>query len=90
MAARLRFEMVMRAIWSGHVTFGLITIPVGVHAALEAAERVSFRLLHRKDHAPIEYKKFCSLEKKSPAARRTAANAPRARRSPAHERAGAA
>lgn len=54
----------MRAIWSGHVTFGLITIPVGLYAALESAERVSFRMLHRKDNAPIEYRKFCSAEQK--------------------------
>lgn len=52
----------MRAIWSGHITFGLISIPVGVYSAVEASERVSFRLLHRKDHAPITYKKFCSKE----------------------------
>ena len=52
----------MRAIWSGHITFGLISIPVGLYAATEASERVSFRLLHRKDMAPIEYKKFCSEE----------------------------
>ena len=52
----------MRAIWSGHITFGLISIPVGLYSAVEASERVSFRLLHRKDHAPIEYKKFCSKE----------------------------
>lgn len=52
----------MRAIWSGHVTFGLISIPVGLYAAIEASERVSFRLLHRKDMAPIQYKKFCSEE----------------------------
>jgi DNA end-binding protein Ku len=51
-----------RSIWSGHVTFGLVSIPVGIHAALEAAERVSFRQLHRKDMAPIRYKKFCSEE----------------------------
>ena len=37
----------MRAIWSGHITFGLISIPVGVYSAIEASERVSFRLLHR-------------------------------------------
>ena len=43
----------MRAIWSGHITFGLISIPVGLHAAVEASERVSFRLLHKKDMAPI-------------------------------------
>ncbi len=52
----------MRAIWSGHITFGLISIPVGLHAATESSERVSFRLLHKKDMAPIKYKKFCSKE----------------------------
>ena len=52
----------MRAIWSGHITFGLISIPVGLYAAVEASEQVSFRLLHRKDLAPIQYKKFCSKE----------------------------
>ena len=52
----------MRAIWSGHITFGLITIPVGLHAAVESSERVSFRMLHKKDLAPIEYKKYCSKE----------------------------
>ncbi|HEY3169586.1 MAG TPA: Ku protein, partial [Thermoanaerobaculia bacterium] len=36
--------------------------PVGLYAAIEASERVSFRLLHRKDMAPIRYKKFCSEE----------------------------
>src|SRR5262245_49715471 len=51
-----------RALWSGHVTFGLVSIPVGIHAALEASERVSFRQLHKKDLAPIRYKKFCSEE----------------------------
>jgi DNA end-binding protein Ku len=52
----------MRAIWNGHITFGLISIPVGLHAAVEASERVSFRLLHKKDMAPIRYRKFCSKE----------------------------
>jgi DNA end-binding protein Ku len=51
-----------RAIWSGHVTFGLVSIPVALHTAVEASERVSFRQLHRKDLAPIRYKKFCSKE----------------------------
>ncbi len=52
----------MRSIWNGHITFGLISIPVGLHAAVEASERVSFHLFHKKDMAPIEYKKFCSKE----------------------------
>lgn len=51
-----------RPIWNGHLVFGLVSIPVRVHAALDAAEHVGFRLLHRKDHAPITYKKFCSEE----------------------------
>ncbi len=52
----------MRAIWNGHITFGLVSIPVGLYSAVEASEHVSFRLLHRKDMAPIVYKKFCSKE----------------------------
>jgi DNA end-binding protein Ku len=53
-----------RAIWSGHITFGLISIPVGLYSAVEASERVSFRLLHRKDMSPIKYKKYCTKEDK--------------------------
>jgi DNA end-binding protein Ku len=52
----------MKSIWSGHITFGLISIPVRLYSAIESSERVSFRLLHRKDMAPIRYKKFCSVE----------------------------
>src|SRR4029077_12431278 len=52
----------MRSLWSGHITFGLVSIPVALYPALEASRRVSFRQLHRKDMAPIRYKKFCSEE----------------------------
>jgi DNA end-binding protein Ku len=48
--------------WASHVTFGLVSIPVAIHAAVEASHRVAFRQLHRKDMAPIRYKKFCSEE----------------------------
>jgi DNA end-binding protein Ku len=51
-----------RPIWNGHLVFGLVSMPVRVLAALDASEHVGFRLLHRKDHAPITYKKFCSRE----------------------------
>jgi DNA end-binding protein Ku len=54
----------MRAIWSGHISFGLVSIPVQLHSAIESSEHVSFRLLHKKDMAPIVYKKFCSKEEK--------------------------
>jgi DNA end-binding protein Ku len=52
----------MRAIWSGTIGFGLVSIPVSLYSALEASEHVSFRQLHRKDRSPIRYKKFCSKE----------------------------
>ncbi len=52
----------MDVIWRGHIAFGLISIPVGLYSAIETKERVSFRLLHKKDNAPIKYKKFCSAE----------------------------
>ncbi len=52
----------MNAIWRGHISFGLISIPVGVYSALEPSEQKGFRLLHKKDNAPIKYKKFCSAE----------------------------
>ena len=52
----------MGSLWSGHINFGLVSIPVGLFSAIEASERVGFRLFHRKDMAPIRYKKFCSKE----------------------------
>jgi DNA end-binding protein Ku len=52
----------MRPIWNGHISFGLISIPISIFSAVESSERVAFRLLHRKDHSPIKYKKFCTKE----------------------------
>ena len=60
----------MRPIWNGHISFGLISIPISVYSAVESSERVAFRLLHRKDHAPIKYKKFCSKERRRSPERR--------------------
>jgi DNA end-binding protein Ku len=51
-----------RAIWTGNITFGLVSIPVELHSAVESSHDVRFRMLHRKDNAPIRYKKFCSQE----------------------------
>jgi DNA end-binding protein Ku len=52
----------MRPVWNGHIRFGLISIPVSIYSAVESSEHVSFRLVHCKDHAPIQYKKFCTKE----------------------------
>jgi DNA end-binding protein Ku len=51
-----------RALWKGTISFGLVTIPVDLHAAVESREELSFHLLHRKDESRIDYKRFCSKE----------------------------
>ena len=52
----------MRPIWSGALTFGLVNIPVRLHSAVQAKERVSFRLLHKSDLSPIKYERVCQKE----------------------------
>jgi DNA end-binding protein Ku len=51
-----------RAMWKGALTFGLVTVPVALHAATERKNELSFRLLHAKDESPIDYKRFCEDE----------------------------
>jgi DNA end-binding protein Ku len=46
----------MRPIWKGAISFGLVTIPVGLYAATED-RRPKFRQLRRGDHARIRYKR---------------------------------
>jgi DNA end-binding protein Ku len=53
---------IMRPIWSGALTFGLVNIPVRLHSAVQAKDRVSFRLLHEKDLSPIRYERVCQKE----------------------------
>ena len=48
-----------RSIWNGAITFGLITIPVGLYTATEDRD-VSFHLLSAKDKSRIEYKRVSS------------------------------
>jgi DNA end-binding protein Ku len=45
-------------IWKGHVTFGLITIPVRLYAAARS-ERVSFNQLHKQCHTRLKQPLFC-------------------------------
>lgn len=51
-----------RAIWKGAISFGLVSVPVGLHAASERRAELSFRLLHDRDKAPIDYRRFCTEE----------------------------
>jgi DNA end-binding protein Ku len=52
----------MRVTWNGSLSFGLVSIPVGLAPATKPAARqsdVSFRLLHREDQTPIKQKRWC-------------------------------
>jgi DNA end-binding protein Ku len=47
-----------QAIWSGTISFSLVAIPVRLVNAVEPG-RVSFRLLHGKDYAPLQRRMYC-------------------------------
>ncbi|MBC7460622.1 MAG: Ku protein, partial [Thermoleophilia bacterium] len=49
-----------RAIWSGSITFGLVSLPVKAYTAARR-ESISFDLLHDEDHARVEYKRICPV-----------------------------
>ena len=55
-------EILMRPLWTGALSFGLVNIPVRLHSAVQAKERVSFRLLHKADLSPIRYERVCEKE----------------------------
>jgi DNA end-binding protein Ku len=52
----------MRTTWNGSISFGLVSIPVGLAPATASSARqsdVSFRLLHRECLNPIQQKRWC-------------------------------
>jgi DNA end-binding protein Ku len=52
----------MRTTWNGSLSFGLVSIPVGLAPATKPAARasdVSFRMLHRDCGTPIKQKRYC-------------------------------
>jgi DNA end-binding protein Ku len=54
----------MRISWNGSLSFGLVSIPVGMAPATKSAARqsdVSFRLLHRECMTPIKQKRWCPV-----------------------------
>jgi DNA end-binding protein Ku len=54
----------MRPLWTGALSFGLVNIPVRVTSAVRITERISFRLLHKTDLAPIRYQRVCEEDDK--------------------------
>ena len=57
----------MRTTWNGSISFGLVSIPVGLAPGDEAAARasdVSFRMLHRECGTPIKQKRWCPVHER--------------------------
>jgi DNA end-binding protein Ku len=52
-----------RPIWSGSISFGLVTIPVKLFTAVRE-KRLSFRSLHDQDKVPLKQKLFCPADGK--------------------------
>ncbi len=51
----------MRPIWKGAISFGLVTIPVGLYSATDS-KRPKFRQLRESDHSPIKYKRVAEID----------------------------
>src|ERR687896_1549817 len=57
----------MRTTWNGSISFGLVTIPVGLAPATKPAARasdVAFRTLHRECRTPIKQRRWCPVHER--------------------------
>ncbi len=50
----------MHTMWKGSISFGLVNIPIKLHAATEDKD-IKLRNLHKKCHTPIKYEKICPV-----------------------------
>src|SRR5438309_11803591 len=48
----------MRTIWNGSISFGLVSIPIGLALATQRSD-IAFRTLHRECGTPIKQKRYC-------------------------------
>ncbi len=48
-------------IWRGHLTFGLVSLPVKLYTAARS-ESISFNQLHKTDHSRVKQVLYCQLE----------------------------
>ncbi len=53
--------MAARALWTGSIAFGLVTIPIELHRAIRDT-RPRFRMLHAKDKSPVKFERVCQRE----------------------------
>ncbi len=50
-------------VWKGHLTFGLVSLPIKLYTAARA-ETISFNQLHKTDHSRVKQVLFCQAEDK--------------------------
>lgn len=46
-----------RSIWKGHISFGLVNIPVALYSAENRQETIRFHLIDRRDQARVKYER---------------------------------
>jgi DNA end-binding protein Ku len=63
MAAKEKPRVSSRPVWSGAISFGLVTIPVKLFVAVRE-KTLHFRSLHDQDRAPLKQKLVCSADGK--------------------------
>ena len=54
-----------RAIATGQIAFGLVSIPVKLFSAAESSERVSFNMLHRDCGSRVQQQLFCPKDERT-------------------------
>jgi DNA end-binding protein Ku len=52
-----------RPVWTGSISFGLVSIPVRLFTAVQE-KRIAFRSLHDQDKVPIKQKRYCPADGK--------------------------
>jgi DNA end-binding protein Ku len=52
-----------RALWTGSLSFGLVTVPVALYSAVRDRD-IHFNLLHGPDNSPIETRRVCAHEQR--------------------------
>jgi DNA end-binding protein Ku len=53
----------MRTIWNGSISFGLVSIPIGLAVATQRSD-IAFRTLHRECGTPIKNKRWCPFHER--------------------------
>src|SRR6266851_4518008 len=56
--------LLMRAIWKGSISFGLVNIPIALYPATRVDRELKFRLLRKSDLSPVNYKRVAEADGK--------------------------